>query len=166
MLLPVVRRLLVLAVVAIVIVAVFKGLLPTKLPSFKKNSTPPITALPPQTTNVPQEIQTLLKTRLEIANEVLRLARLFYEAGVGTEQDVLTAMQRVLNSELELASKPSEQIAIRQKMVEVAKQEETNMQLKEKAGVGTRSDVLKARYFRLGIEIELLTAKQHLNLLK
>ncbi len=54
----------------------------------------------------------------------------------------------------------AEEITIREQQVKIAIEFERKAQRDDRAGVGTKTDIYKATYFRLTNEIQLLQAKQ------
>lgn len=105
------------------------------------------------------KIKQLLQERLATLKEVVKVATQDYQAGKVSFDRVSKATNDLLNAELELCQTDKERIAVFEKLVATAKDNETSAKARFKAGVALQSDVLLATASRLDAEIALERAK-------
>ena len=114
------------------------------------------------------QIENLLEQRIEILEEALRLARLRFQAGVGTLEDLGLIVPEILEVQLKMAdrlgveNRKKNRVEAFKLALEDALQTEKDTKLLERAGLGTRRDVLLAESWRLDIQIQLEREKQAL----
>jgi outer membrane protein TolC len=106
------------------------------------------------------ELQNLLKARYEAAQAGVDMLRKQYEVGTFDLNPMLEASQRLRVARLELCEKPEEKIACLEELVRFMKSIEEVAERKSRAGLEANVDVMRARYYRLDAEIELLRAKR------
>ncbi len=97
-----------------------------------------------------------------IPNREENLGRRTYRHGTVSLDAAFSAAKRVGHSKLELAQSVDDKIAIRKELLELAKQVEDHARARREAVIAPASDYLKARYFRLDAEIELVRAQREL----
>lgn len=125
--------------------------------------------MPSKVLTEPNQIQDLLEQRIELLEEALRLARLRYQAGIGTLDDISLITPEVLEVRLKMADKlgienrKQTRVEALQLALEDALQTEKDTKLLERSGLGTRRDVLLAESWRLDIQIQLEREKQALD---
>ena len=105
------------------------------------------------------KLQGLLKERLATLREIAAQTDQAYRAGQATMEQVVQANQSLLAAELDLCASAKERIAILQKGVELAKQQEEVAMQRSRAGVAPAYVPLKAKVNRLEAEIALERAK-------
>jgi outer membrane protein TolC len=106
------------------------------------------------------ELQKLLKERYNAAQAGVEVFLKQYQAGVVDLDHVFEASRRLRVARLELCEKPEEKIACLEELVRFMKSIEQLAEGKSRAGVESNVDVMRARYYRLDVEIELLRAKR------
>jgi hypothetical protein len=107
-------------------------------------------------------LRKLLKERYNVALDAARARYQEYLAGRQghTDDQLFAACRVVLRAELELADKPAEQVAVREKFLTLAQEIEQIAEKMFEAGRIPISDRDTARVHRLTAEIELLKARQ------
>ena len=101
-------------------------------------------------------LDTLLKQRREILEQLVKVTTEHYGAGQTTIESVIRAWDQLLNAKLELAEDRSARVAIHEQRTKVLKDFEKIAQAQFRAGAATQEDVLTARAARLEAEIQLL----------
>jgi hypothetical protein len=117
---------------------------------------PPASAAEPKG----EKVTALLRERLATLKEVAAEAVALYEKGSASIDQVHEADEAVLQAELDLADSPKARIAIREKLVAVAKKHEEHVSHLVKTGAGQPYMVLKAKVHRLEAEIALEREKE------
>ena len=119
----------------------------------------------------PNEVESLIQQRIELLEEALRLARLRYQAGVGTIDDLGWITPELLSLRLKTAQESEFRNIVQAGRIKAfelaladALETEKDAKLLEKAGLGTRSDVLSTEIWRLNIEIQLEEERKNLAL--
>jgi outer membrane protein TolC len=105
------------------------------------------------------DVESLLKQRLELLSEIAELQRAAYRAGEGGVRAVLDAEADVAAAKIELAKTPADRVAAHEGLVKVARQIEEITELVFRAQQRPRTDHLKAKAFRLQAEAGLLRAR-------
>lgn len=100
-------------------------------------------------TSLFEERRETLKTRLEMVEQLVGVAR-------STPEALLAARDDLYNAEVEMATNSKDRISALQRKLENAKQRESIMEQRKRKAVGTEVEVLMAKSDRLGIEIQLL----------
>jgi hypothetical protein len=106
------------------------------------------------------EMRKLLKERYNAAVVVMKIKYLQADAGKVPFEAVFPAAKKVLELDLELNDKPADQVAAREKMLELAKEAERVVYEQYMAGRAGLDDLAELRGFRLDAEMELLKAKK------
>lgn len=106
------------------------------------------------------ELQKLLKTRYNIALQMLRTVEFQHSRGIESAEALFEAARRVTEAEIELSDDPQRKIAALEKLLEIADRVERRQSELWKAGRLFESGRLEARYERLSIEIRLLRARE------
>jgi hypothetical protein len=104
----------------------------------------------------------LLKARYNAALEELHSHLKEWIAGRRSTMVLIESSYRVINSELELTDKLTDQVMIRKKHLELTKEIEKMQQARFDAGRIGIADLDYARYSRLNVEIHLLRAERKL----
>jgi hypothetical protein len=124
-----------------------------KLPAF-------LTAKPLKPSEGDSELRKLQKERYNAAVKGAAARYQEYLAGRGTTEQLYAACRTVLRAELELADKPAEKVAVREKFLTLAKEVDMVEELRFQAGRSPVSEREAARVNRLTAEIELLQARE------
>lgn len=104
-------------------------------------------------TSLLKERRDVLKTRVEVIEALLTIAKSPPEA-------VLAARDELLDAEYSLATSKAQRIdVLKQKLVN-AKEYETIIKARKQDAQASEADVLMAKARRLGVEIELLKAQE------
>jgi outer membrane protein TolC len=106
------------------------------------------------------EERKLLKERYNVAVEVLKIELVLFQSGIRDWTEVAQATQRLYEAQIELCETPAERVAVREQQLQLARDLEHLASSKFEAGNGTKSDVSRARYFRIDAELQLLRAKK------
>ena len=106
------------------------------------------------------ELTKKLKERHNVAASLLEARVEEYKRGVIQLALVLEAARLVVEAKLDLAQDDAARLAVFQDALEVAKLIEGHQQGMFDAGVGSKSDFLRARLARVAIEVQILKAKQ------
>jgi len=101
-------------------------------------------------------VETLLKKRLDVLQQIAKLRRAAYLAGEAGVNSVIQSQLDVLHAKLELAGKPAERIAIRKEILKQARDLEVVAGKRYQANAATQIDLLAAKAFRLRAEADLL----------
>ncbi len=101
------------------------------------------------------KIQELLQARLAITKELASLAANAHRAGEAPIEHVFQANQAVLKAQLDLCESNKERIAIMERFVELARDQEEHAVKSYKTGRATASAPLNAKVVRLEAEIAL-----------
>lgn len=113
-----------------------------------------------QPTASEDELRKLLIARYNSALKELEVRFMQFLAGRGSLDFMLSVTRRLTECELELCDKPADQIAVRQKLIEITKDVEKINQQRWESGRAGLEDVEFSRYWRLDAEIQLLRAKR------
>jgi|GEM_PF-2962540 len=110
-------------------------------------------------------VESLLKKRLDVLQQIAKLRRAAYLAGEAGLNSVIQSQIDVLHARLELAGKPAERIVIRTAILKQARDLEAVAKKRFEAKAATPVDMLRAQAFRLRAEADLLreqsAAHQH-----
>jgi hypothetical protein len=106
------------------------------------------------------ELQKLLKARCGAAQAEVDLLLKQYEIAMIDVNRLLEVRQRLRIARLELCEKPEEKIACLEESVREMKRLEEIVERKSKLGTEPNVSLMRARYYRLDVEIELLRAKR------
>lgn len=115
-----------------------------------------------------KQIETLLQQRIELLEETLRLARLRFQAGVGSLEDFGWLIPEMLEVRLkiidmsETSNSGEERIKVLETALNEAQQTEEDVKLLQRAGLGTERDSLIVEIWRLNIETQLEREKESL----
>jgi hypothetical protein len=116
------------------------------------------------------KVQRLLKQQLNDALESYQIVGRLLDTGKLKEDDdasdliAMSAVQIAID-EAELASNLNERRVANETCVRIATAWEKDADLRERAGVGTRSDVFKARYWRLHCEAQKMSSQKNISAL-
>jgi RNA polymerase sigma factor (sigma-70 family) len=106
------------------------------------------------------KVKALLKERLATLKEIAaHVEKRFKETALGSLEEVLQAKHQVHMAELDLCESDKERVGIHENIVANARELETLVATRVKAGVAQSVDLLKARVSRLEAEIALERAK-------
>ena len=120
-----------------------------------------VKAKPQEPAKDEEELRKLLKARYNSAVRGLEMKLQEFEAGRITTEGLVGPFRKVHDSKLELSPEAADQIAVREMLVELAKDIEKIVEVKVAEGILQGSSVLEdARYLRLDAEIQLLKAKR------
>jgi outer membrane protein TolC len=101
------------------------------------------------------KLKTLLRTRLEVAQNIYNLRMEEYKAGKIAPDGLLEAGKQLFKSQLDLAEKKEDRVAACQKNLERWTQMKNMADTKYNAGLLTKADVQEVEYERLEAEILL-----------
>jgi outer membrane protein TolC len=104
-------------------------------------------------------VQSLLKERLKVLQEIAELRTTAFEAGQVGMTAVLAAQREVTLAKIELAAALAERVAAREELVAIAKRMEETTAARYEASVASRVEVLEAKAFRLRAEADLAREK-------
>ena len=104
------------------------------------------------------DLERLLKSRLQVLGEIASLQRQGYEHGQTEFEVVLSAERDLLAATLEVAKTGQDRIAIYRDRIETAQKLEALTQRLWRNGAVSRIDHLKATAFRLRAEADLVRA--------
>jgi outer membrane protein TolC len=102
------------------------------------------------------KLKALLKERVEVLQEALRITQAEYKAGRNTLENVHESWHELFKTELELCETPVERIAVHQKILAIAQEIEKMTQEQWDAGRNTKGALLRSKAARLDVEIGLL----------
>jgi hypothetical protein len=105
-------------------------------------------------------LRKLLKERHNVAVDVLEARVEEYKKGIRDVTFVFAAARRVAEAKLDLAETPEARVKVLEQTLAVAKLIEQRLQELVDKGLGAKSDLGVARFGRLGVEIELLKARE------
>jgi RNA polymerase sigma factor (sigma-70 family) len=105
------------------------------------------------------ELRKLLKERFNAALGEVQAAHERVLAGQIGAEGLFDATSRLKHAGLEVFDEPKKQIALLEQFVELAKEVERIIDLREQAGRATVEEVQRVRYFRIDAEIALLRLK-------
>ncbi len=115
----------------------------------------PSTAESKEVSTESDEVAKLLRKRLDVLREIVKIQRAAYMMGQVRFDAVVKSQIDVLDAQIELAKSPIERIAIRKNLVQQAMQmEKFTKQLFDGMQAG-RADLLKAQAFRLRAQADL-----------
>ena len=106
------------------------------------------------------ELRKLLIARYNAAVAEMELRYAEISAGRATFEVAAEAARHLVDSGIELTDKPAEQLAFREKYLELAKEVERIIKAQFEAGRIGEADLAKARYLRLDAEVQMLKAKR------
>jgi len=104
----------------------------------------------------PTRVNELLSERESVLVQVSKLQRAAYERGEASLDSVLASETDVLLAKLELADTAEQRIAIRESLVDAARQLEEAAKRLFEAGQCSQVDTLKAKALRLRAEADLI----------
>jgi hypothetical protein len=108
----------------------------------------------------------LLRLKKERFNAALNEAKArfdLYKRGVRKLPDLIEVGERLFGAEVDLYDKPEDRVRVLQRQLDVYKEAEENLQKQVKEGLATQADLERLRYYKVSLEIDLLTAKSGLS---
>jgi hypothetical protein len=108
-----------------------------------------------------KKVDELLKERLATLKELVSVTKAAYQKGTGTFAEVSQATGLLLGAELELCASAKERIAVHEKVVALARDNERVTAKLHESGHAARTALLSARAARLEAEIALERARAH-----
>jgi len=105
-------------------------------------------------------IRQKLVERHNTAVRLLQLRLDAYHRGIGDAQSVFEAARLVEQAKLEIAQSPAERQTVLEQLVEITKAVESRLEKQFQRGIGSESDLQRARLARETAEIDLLKIKQ------
>jgi outer membrane protein TolC len=118
-----------------------------------------LAAGPPKESSLSQEVESLLKQRLEVLAEIAKMQREAYRGGEAAVDDALHAEADLAAAKIELAKTAAERVSAHEELVKLARQIEEVAERLVRSRERRRSDHLKAKAFRLQAEANLLRAR-------
>jgi hypothetical protein len=106
------------------------------------------------------ELRKLLIARYNVAVAEMQARYAEISAGRANCDIAVEAARHLVDSGIELTDKPAEQLAFREKFLELAKEVERIIEAQVEAGKTGVGDLEKARYLRLDAEVQLLKVKR------
>jgi hypothetical protein len=106
------------------------------------------------------ELRKLLIARYNVAVAEMQARYAEIAAGRANFDIAVEAARHLVDSGIELTDKPAEQLAFREKFLELAKEVERIIEAQVEAGKTGLAELEKARYLRLDAQIQLLKAKR------
>ena len=120
------------------------------------HSGPVTSKSPPTQAPEPEELRALLIQRKDVLQQILVTVRRQYDAGVSTPTEVRRATMALLEADLDLCKTDGDRIRVHEKLVELMRSEENQIEARVNVGSATSSELAKARAARLDAEIRLL----------
>ena len=108
------------------------------------------------------EMRQLLIRRYNIAVEELGLRCEDFKKHLATKATVVEAGKQLLHAELEMQTTPGDRLKVLEKSHDLASWYEKRLEGALKNGLITRAELLRVRFVRLTVEIEIAKAKQGL----
>ena len=108
----------------------------------------------------------LVRLKKERFNAALNEAKArfdLYKRGVRKLPGLLEVGGRLFSAELALYDKPEDRVQVMQRQLDVYKEAEENLEKQVKEGLATQADLERLRYYKVSLEIELLTAKRDMS---
>ena len=102
------------------------------------------------------QLKSLMEERRDALDKAVTILSSMYRVGTATFDQVVSAMAKLADAELELAKTKDERIAVYRKQVESWRDAEKVCQARLQAGTATEVNVLEAKSERLKAEIQLL----------
>lgn len=106
------------------------------------------------------ELQKLLKLRLNVAVEEFRERHAGYQSGVSRPRELFDAANRLYEAELSLAAVADDRVAVIQKHLTALMEFHTAFQALVTSGLWQPADLKQLEFHRLTLEIDLLKATQ------
>lgn len=106
------------------------------------------------------EKQRLLVARYHLALEELQLRCQDFRSNLVTKEKVFEAGRNLLESELEVYSKPAEKARVLEKSIELFRWYEKRLEASLKAGLIPRADLLQLQYRRMSLELALMQLRE------
>ena len=106
-----------------------------------------------------ERLAELRKTRVAVAEDVLKTVKALRNAGLSTDADVAGWTQKWLDARLDSAATKQERIAILKDGVQLAKEQEQLVDSRRESGRATPLDASAARYATLDADIRLAKAE-------
>jgi hypothetical protein len=106
------------------------------------------------------ELTKKLKERHNVATSLLEARVAEYKTGVSDLTLVLEAARLVAEAKHDLAQDDAARLAVLGDTLEISKLIESHQQAKFDAGVGSKSDLQRARLARLSVEVQILKMKR------
>jgi hypothetical protein len=104
----------------------------------------------------------IMRLRKERFNDALNEAKArfdLYRRGVRRLPGLIEVGERLFAAERDLYAKPEDQIRIMQRQLEVYDEAEENLEKQVQQGLSTQADLERLRYYKVSLEIRLLTVK-------
>ncbi len=108
------------------------------------------------------ELRKLLIERYHVALEEVQDRCDDFKKGLNTLDTVVQSCRNLLTAELEMRTDPREKILALERVIDIVRWYEGELERGLKAGVGLRADMLHARQSRLSFEIQVLRLKQEM----
>jgi len=108
----------------------------------------------------------LLRLKKERFNAALNEAKArfdLYKRGVRKLPDLIEVGERLFGAEVDLYDKPEDRVRVLQRQLDVYNEAEENLEKQVKEGLATQADLERLRYYKLLLEIDLLSAKKDLS---
>ena len=110
--------------------------------------------------NLDPEVETILRERLGLLQEVAKLRHEAYRSGSASLASTLASDQAVLEAELELAKSPGDRVRVREEMLKVAETLEKAAEKLSQASEAPRMNLLAARASRLRATANLVLERK------
>jgi hypothetical protein len=108
------------------------------------------------------DLRKLQVQRYNVALEELAQRGEDYKKNLTNQQTVFDAARHLVEAELEVQAKPEDRAKVLEKVVELVKWYEDKLERSLKEDVGSRAELLRARYTRLTYEIDLLKTRREM----
>ncbi len=105
-------------------------------------------------------LRRLLIERCNVAREEVLQRCEDFKKGLSSRDKVVEAARDQLTAEMEMLTGPEEKVKALERIIELIRWYEGELERALKDGVGLRADILRARHSRLNYEIEILRLKQ------
>jgi hypothetical protein len=109
-----------------------------------------------------KKVKDLQAERVVTLEKMVDVLMALFQQKRGQYDDVLDGQRQLIEAKLDAAETDKERVGLRERLVEVLKQRESNAEELAQAGRELQSNVLKARARRLEAEIHLEQAKMKL----
>jgi hypothetical protein len=106
------------------------------------------------------ELRKLLVERYNVAVDELKLRCEDFKRSVATKATVFEAGRHLLHADLELQTAPAEKVKVLEKTIDLARWYEKRLERALKDGLVSQADLLRVKYSRLTLEIDLVKTKK------
>jgi hypothetical protein len=108
----------------------------------------------------------LVRLKKERFNAALNEAKArfdLYKRGVRRLPDLIEVGKRLFGAEVDLYDKAEDRVRVLQRQLDVYNEADENLEKQVKEGFATQADLERLRYYKLSLEIDLLTAKKDMS---